>query len=180
MSAQRLDGSDARGRKSALSVDELGLPDLLARVREGEGGCLVWTGSTTRSGTGQWRIGGKLRSAQRVVYTLVHGPMPRGQVVSALCGTFACVHPDCLVARRRTELLRGVKHTALAVQRMREGKRKAAKLCGADVALIRASADRPHLLAARFGVSVSWVYGVRRGAAWPQDTNPFTGLGARA
>jgi hypothetical protein len=64
-------------------------------------GCLLWTGPTMRDGTAAIRIDGRERAVHRVVWELVHGPLPYGAVVQRRCGQRACVAIPHLDVRAR-------------------------------------------------------------------------------
>lgn len=58
-------------------------------------GCWQWQG-VPAAGTGYGRVRdteGKQRLVHRVVYELVHGPIPEGMLVNHLCGQRLCVNP---------------------------------------------------------------------------------------
>jgi len=61
-----------------------------------EGGCLLWTGATTRGGYGNINHGGRYWRAPRLVETLTRGPIDPGQVVLHSCDRPACVEPSHL------------------------------------------------------------------------------------
>jgi hypothetical protein len=55
--------------------------------------CWLWTGSTFRSGPGQFRVGVKNQQAHRVAWELTFGSPPRG-LLRTTCGHLRCVRPD--------------------------------------------------------------------------------------
>lgn len=70
--------------------------------------CWIWTATLTRLGYGHFRMGEKLRSAHRVAYELLVGPIPEGMTLDHLCRKPACVNPDHLEPVTQHEnILRG-------------------------------------------------------------------------
>jgi len=61
-----------------------------------DGECLIWTGLRSKRGYGQIRHEGRTHLCHRVVYELLHGPIPDGMVVCHECDTPLCIHPDHL------------------------------------------------------------------------------------
>ena len=55
--------------------------------------CWLWTGSTFRTGSGQFRVGLKNRQAHRVAWELTFGSPPPG-LLRSKCGNLQCVRPD--------------------------------------------------------------------------------------
>ena len=64
-----------------------------SKVDKRTGGCWLWTGSTFRTGRGQFRIGARNRQAHLVAWELTFGSAPLGLLRSA-CGDLLCVRPD--------------------------------------------------------------------------------------
>ncbi len=83
-------------------------------------GCWWWTGNTRSSRYGQMGIG-KLPDgtrayvlAHRIMFTLVHGPIPDGLTIDHLCRNTFCVNPDHLEAvSMRENILRGTSFSAI-------------------------------------------------------------------
>jgi hypothetical protein len=65
-------------------------------------GCLIWTGTKTRGGYGQFRVGSETDGtsrkvhAHRVAYAAFVGPIPDGKQIDHVCGNRACVRPEHL------------------------------------------------------------------------------------
>ena len=86
---------------------------LMAKVDRsaGETECWNWTASTTAGrGCGQFRIGGKVMRAHRVMYQCFVGPVPDGMDVNRTCGNRRCMNYRHMepVSRRETVLRAGV------------------------------------------------------------------------
>lgn len=76
-------------------------------------GCWMWTGARA-GGYGIVKRTGSSRLVHRVVYELLHGPIPAGVEPDHLCRTPACVRPDHLeLVDHRTNLLRGESPSAI-------------------------------------------------------------------
>ena len=63
-----------------------------SKVKKHPDGCWLWTGSTFRSGPGQFRVGLKNRQAHRVAWELTFGSPPPG-LLRSKCGNLQCVWP---------------------------------------------------------------------------------------
>lgn len=80
-------------------------------------GCLLWTGSVSRSKNGApygmvWR-GDRATQAHRAAYELARGPIPAGLTIDHLCRLTNCVNPDHLRAvTMRVNVLAGEAFTA--------------------------------------------------------------------
>ncbi len=57
-------------------------------------GCWLWLGYLIRRGYGRVSLDGKMKLAHRVVYEILHGPIPPGLECDHLCRVRACVNPD--------------------------------------------------------------------------------------
>lgn len=160
-------------------IEDITLADLQARVIE-DGECMLWAGHANGGKHPQWRIGGKLYPARRVVYELTHGPILKKVQIGTRCGCDLCVHPDHLVARTRSTVQRG-KPLALA-RKMKIASTKRAqsgRLTIDDVRAIRASTATGMELDAQYGLSSGYASRIRAGLVWVDRATPWAGLGAR-
>lgn len=66
------------------------MAELTARAERSAGGCLEWTGATSKAGYGQVRRQGKLLYAHRLAWELSRGPIPDGQHVCHRCDNPRC------------------------------------------------------------------------------------------
>jgi hypothetical protein len=150
-----------------------------------EGKCLIWKRSL-RGGVPQASMmdpetGEKATTnVRRVVWAAKHGKPPRKTyVVVCDCERDGCVEPGHLKEISRSQLHKGRTFTAdhkLAVT-LAARKRYTTKLTQEDVREIRHSDEPAPKIAARFGVTASHVWGIRRNS-WCQEVtnNPFAGL----
>lgn len=68
------------------------------------GPCLQWTGSLkTRWGYGQFRYGGRNRSAHAAAWELERGPVPEGMTLDHLCRNTSCVRVSHMEPVTRVE-----------------------------------------------------------------------------
>ena len=74
-------------------------------VGKKDGGCWLWTGtSTRRGGYGHIKVDGKLVKVHRYAWELLRGPIPEGHELFRLCENKSCVNPDHMVLVRRKGL----------------------------------------------------------------------------
>jgi hypothetical protein len=150
-----------------------------------DGKCLIWK-LASREGVPQAGLvdpeTGKKWTAnvRRLVWAAKHGKQPhKSYVVVCTCETEGCVEPTHLKEISRSQLHKGRTFTAshrLAVT-IAARKRSTTKLSEEDVREIRYSEESAHQIAARFGVTASHVYGIRRNSWCPEvSNNPFAGL----
>ena len=155
-------------------------------VRDGK--CLVWSMST-RDGVPQANLfdpeTGKKGTfnVRREAWRLRVGRPPRkGYVIVCTCETGKCVEPEHLKEISRSQLHKGKPKSEahrLAIAKAAKTK-KNAKLSDEALQDIRTSDDPLPVCAARHGVSVSHVSGIRLGK-WCKEVvaNPFAGLYGR-
>ena len=81
--------------------------------KSGPNGCWIWTAALSR-GYGKFGINGGTKSAHRLSYESLVGPIPEGLQLDHLCRTPACVNPDHLEAvTGRVNILRSTSPAAL-------------------------------------------------------------------
>ena len=127
--------------------------------RYGDKACHPWPMKVSpRTGYGVVRARGIDRLAHRFAYEVTVGPIPDGMVIDHVCGYRPCVNPA---------------HLEVVTQQENCKRGRGTKLTDEQVAEIRAF-DTSSLwgyakhLARKYGVSPSYIYQVRRGAARAQ------------
>lgn len=88
-------------------------PDVLARfmskVESQPDGCWQWSGSKTKGGYANLKVGGKTLVAHRLSFEHFVGPIPEDKQLDHLCRNRACVNPEHLQAvSSRVNVLRGI------------------------------------------------------------------------
>lgn len=79
---------------------------IMAKVSpEPNTGCFLWMGALDQHGYGQIHKDGHTRSAYRVLYELVKGPIPQGLELDHVCRERLCVNPQHLEPVTRKENL---------------------------------------------------------------------------
>jgi hypothetical protein len=147
--------------------------------RPGLGPCWLWTGSRTSDGYGKMGIGslrdGTRRNerAHRVAHDMVIGPVPEGLFALHHCDTPLCVRAE--VDPARSHVFSGTNDDNVADMvskgRQSQGERRwSAKLTAVDAMTIRLRYGRGGIrmidLAEEFGVSLSQISSIVRGAKW--------------
>ena len=85
-------------------------------------GCWVWLGRSSRNGYGRISMRGLEVQVHRVLFSIIFGPIPKGQVLDHLCKNRSCVKPthmEPVTVRENT--LRG---DSPAAKRYWKGRRK--------------------------------------------------------
>ena len=160
-------------------LPEITLEWLEARVRADEDGCWIWTGYTTKHGQPQARLNYQLVLVRRVVWEMTHDKELKSTMwVAAKCNKPGCCHPDCMVARTRSQALKGRGMTLLRRAAIATAKRRNSDIPDEVVAEVRASDEQARQMARRLGLTESYVSLVRRGKIRVDLRNPFAGLGA--
>lgn len=129
-------------------------------------GCLEWTGSVNRTGYGSIKVNGTTRTATRVRWELVNGPIPAGLGVCHHCDNRRCVELTHLFLGTRKQNLEDM----VAKGRSARGEKQGiSKLTIADVIYLRSLKKKEfhrHTEAARLGVRPETLDRVRRGVDW--------------
>lgn len=160
-------------------LPEITLEWLEARVRADDDGCWIWTGYTTKHGQPQARLNYQLILVRRVVWEMTHDKELKSTMwVAAKCNKPGCCHPDCMVARTRSQALKGRGMTLLHRAAIATAKRRNSDIPDEVVAEVRASDEQARQMARRLGLTESYVSLVRRGKIRVDLRNPFAGLGA--
>lgn len=156
------------------------LDQIYARCTE-DGDCLRWQGRRSCA-SGHPKIGNK--SGRRVVYELLHGPIPDHKYVTVTCDCIDCLAPEHLALTTKAQAAK--KGNQCPTVRLRKAiasakaNRKTGKLTMEKAREIRASSKTCDDLALAYGVDKTLISKVRTGAAWRElSASPFAGLGAR-
>lgn len=149
---------------------------------EWRGRCLVWTGSANNTNP-QIRVGGKAQpptNVRRVIYQLVHGPIPTGFLVGlrGTCTNVLCIHPDCLVARSKSKAQKNKPVSLRRKMRIASTQRAKSRLTMDLVREIRMSREPANALDAKYGLPLGYSAKIRRNERWIDFTNQQLG-GAR-
>ncbi len=131
----------------------------------GADACWLWKGSTDKFGYGWTYWKGENRGAHRLTWETASGPIPAGMCVCHKCDNPACVNPGHLFLGTKAEnnsdrAAKGRSHRAPGEANHN------AKLTAEKVLEIRATSDSNPKAAARYGVSVTLIRGIRTGAFW--------------
>lgn len=127
----------------------------------------------------------KKEFVRRVVWQLKHpgALLPTGDtfVITSRCRNHRCVNDALIYRTTRSDAWaehakRGIRCGAAAKAKMVASRRKLSKLPDHGVEAIRASDERPKVLAERWGVSESYVYMLKNNQFRRPLSNPFAGL----
>lgn len=161
-------------------LPDVSLDRVLGRTRTC-GECMEWAGYAIGGRIPQIRVEMKCYPVKRLVYQLVHGPVPSEKFIgnSRQCRNPLCVNPDHLVSRTRSQALKGSARTVGHKAKIANGRRQGSILTMEDARAIRLSDESNPVVAKRFGISANYVSSIRRGVTWKEYSSPFQGLGAR-
>ncbi len=137
------------------------LERLLSKTKR-NGACLLWTGSVNHKGYGQIKITlgvNAIDRVHRVMYELVHGPIPNGECVAHTCDVRNCIEPDHLALATFAE------NTADMVKKGRDNFGHS-PLTVDDVRFIRSSIQTSFELACKYNVNEKTIRNVRNRKTW--------------
>lgn len=121
---------------------------------EPNSGCILWGGSQTRGGYGQFGIEECPRRTHIISYFIHKGQIPDGLCVLHKCDTPACVNPDHLflgtVGDNSRDMVAKGRHVPVSMPR---AKNPNAKLTEEQMVEIENSCEATRVLAERFGVA---------------------------
>jgi len=144
-----------------------------------EGDCLIWTGCCANGKWPQWNIDYRPTPVRRTLWEQVHERSAKRLEVGTSCGTPKCVHPDHLVARSRSQRMKGIPLSPANVARVALGRRRKSKLNIDLVRQIRASDEPGNVVEERLGLKAGYASRIRSGRVWRDHASPFAGLGER-
>lgn len=149
---------------------------LMARVREGECGCLIWTGYSQK-GSPKANLGKRSPiNVRRLVWASAGNNLIKGREIICTCGTINCVALEHLKQVTRSEKQMGIKRPHMAVVNSMLARRATSKLPDEVIPQIRESDEPIGDIAARFGCSRQYVHMIRKGECRRDVGNPFAGL----
>jgi len=148
------------------------------------GDCWLWRGYALHGDQPQIKIDGKAQSVRRVLYEAMHGPVPEGKEVARTCEHRNCVfHAE---PQSHSKVGKRVAKTGVYANPARCAKiaatkrRDEARITWEQAQEMRGCSETLDEAAERYGISRTTVARIRRGQAWKDYSNPFSGLGARA
>jgi len=146
------------------------------------GDCWIWKDAVGKHGYPimRRRPSGCLL-VRRVAVALGGRPAQPRQPVACTCDEKRCCNPAHLkpstpAAVAKAAAAKGAFSSMARSAKIAQSKRASAKLTLEIAREIRASEDSGPALAERYGVTRSMIGIIRRGAAWRDYSNPFTGL----
>ncbi len=138
--------------------------------------CWLWTGAiggNSRSpGQPQIRIAGKTRLANRVVWELTYGTIPKGMCVLHKCDVPRCLNPNHLFLGTQADNIRDMDEKGRRHSRDARGERNGSncKLKDADVREIRQLAQKgthtQRAIASLYGISQFVVWSIIHRKMW--------------
>ncbi len=151
------------------------------------GDCWIWKDAVGQHGYPiMRRLPGGCQLVRRVVVALDGRPAAARQPVTCTCDEKRCCNPAHLKpstpsAVGKAAAAKGSFSTKARAARIAQGRRSsgATKLTLDLVREIRSSEETGPVLAERYGVNRSLIGSIRRGTAWKDYSNPFSGLGGR-
>lgn len=152
------------------------------------GDCWEWQGAT--NGVGHPKVawltaeGKTHKSARRVVWEVVRGPLTDKQLVTVSCDNQKCLNPAHLKLTTKSAVAKkNNAKTGTSLKRRasvaKTNRVKFGKITMEIAREIRASEKSGVELAREFDCSVSLISHVRVGRSWVEHSSPFAGLGAR-
>lgn len=121
--------------------------------KRGANDCWPWKGKPNCSGYGRLHFDGRVQRAHRVSYQIEHGvPAPEDLEVAHSCDNPICVNPYHLDVRTHAENMGEIAD---------KGRRRR-KLTDVQIGAVHVSRGPAEEVAAKYGISVAYVYKVRK------------------
>lgn len=140
-------------------------------------GCLIWDGCVNSAGVPVCRHdGSNVMPVRRHLWVAMGRKLDKRAILTS-CKEPLCVEPTHLVQENRG-LPVGRKHTIAHRKAMSKARRERSLLTLVDVDAIRESEDRTAVLGERYGLSLSQILNIKKGACWADLNSPFWGMQA--
>jgi hypothetical protein len=146
-------------------VDDTGVPKTFwSRIEpEPTSGCWLWVGPLGSNGYGGVFYRGKMWGCHRLVWTLVHGSVPKGLVVCHRCDVRCCVNPAHMYLATQSQNILDSHERKRGAHCERHGM---ARLSAEQVRDIRASPEPRRNLASAYDVSSSLIGMIKSRKRW--------------
>lgn len=128
--------------------------------------CWEWSGVRDRRGYGKFWDGLTHAKAHRASYRLYVGPIENGMHVLHRCDNPACVNPNHLFLGTHADNMEDKTRKGRSIGAHAGENHHFARLTPDAVLAIRAEMRPYRLIAADYGISMSYVGDIRRGIAW--------------
>lgn len=138
-------------------------------------GCWEWQDARTSAGYGELMVQGRMWTAHRYSWVLVHGPIPDGLFVCHRCDNRRCVRPDHLFLGTASDNLRDAAakgrnvaqaHPERLARGEAQGSSKLTVAAVLDIRRRRAAGELLRTIAADYGVLPGTVSGVALRRSW--------------
>jgi hypothetical protein len=139
-----------------------------------------WRGSLVEGRPSMWISGLQARCTVGVALCFFStGKRPaKGKVWHHTCSCMECANPEHHKPGNRSSQMLAAHKRRGPLERLKvaKGRRKASRLTDDDVIAIRAGNEPLSVIAAQYGISVSYAWALRRGKRWPLvavNSSPF-------
>lgn len=135
--------------------------------KRGPDECWNWKAGHAKTGYPEFGINNQMRRGNRVVWELIHGPIPPNIDVCHTCDNRSCVNPAHLFLGTRSDNMKDAVKKGRARGLIPSGEgHPSARLTADQAREIRASTEDALEVAAKYGVSRMHVYQIRNGRKW--------------
>ena len=150
----------------------------------GPNDCWPWISrSVAKYGYGRMTAGrGRYLRAHQVAWALIHGPIPKGQVIRHTCDNPSCCNPSHLVAGQQVENVQDsiVRGRSSAPPLHRGESHPMAKLTLEQSREIRNCGGTLNDTAGKYGVSAKTVWRIRNNKQWKETCKQVKGGSSRS
>jgi hypothetical protein len=144
-----------------------------SHVQKGEG-CWEWQAARAANGYGRAFFEGRVQSAHRIAFQLVHGPVPSWMVIRHTCDNPPCVRPDHLLTGTQADNVADSIRRGRSARGVRHGMHKLTPDDVVDIRRLRADGRGLRHIAADFAISEAEVSLIARGLKWPDVGGPIS------